>query len=112
MKLFCVQREWSAHLRDRLTLRLLRSQHTTATADHLMVFTRHNSPHAPMASQTFFGHGPTRAFALGYGASRFTQINDDTKTAIGSPASCRTRQAGGSPAELSWKLNFQNVPRF
>jgi hypothetical protein len=33
----CVQREGAAHLRDRLTLRLLGSQHTAATADYLMV---------------------------------------------------------------------------
>src|SRR5207244_4840053 len=39
MMLFCVQREGSAHLRDRSTLRLLRSQYTAATADYLMVFT-------------------------------------------------------------------------
>jgi hypothetical protein len=31
--LFCVQREEAAHLRDRLTLRLLRTQHTAATID-------------------------------------------------------------------------------
>ncbi len=36
---FCVQREGSAHLRDRLTLRLLRNQYTAATADQLMVIT-------------------------------------------------------------------------
>ena len=36
---FCVQREGAAHLRDRLTLRLLRNQHTAATADQLMVIT-------------------------------------------------------------------------
>jgi hypothetical protein len=34
---FCVQREGAAHLRDRLALRLLRSQHTAATTDQLMV---------------------------------------------------------------------------
>ena len=34
---FCVQREGAAHLRDRLTLRLLRNQHTAATTDQLMV---------------------------------------------------------------------------
>jgi hypothetical protein len=39
MMLFCVQREGAAHLRDRLTLRLLGSQHTAATADYLTVFT-------------------------------------------------------------------------
>jgi hypothetical protein len=32
---------------------------------------------------------------------------DQQQTGIGSPASCRTRQAGGPPAKLSWKLNFQ-----
>ena len=66
---FCVQREGAAHLRDRLTLRLLRNQHTAATTDQLMVITatvRHttfpahgaNSPglrigmmHAPVASE-------------------------------------------------------------
>jgi hypothetical protein len=37
-----VQREGAAHVRDRLTLRLLRSQHTAATADYLMVFYRHS----------------------------------------------------------------------
>ena len=36
---FCVQREGAAHLRDRLTLRLLRNKHTAATADQLMVIT-------------------------------------------------------------------------
>jgi hypothetical protein len=36
---FCVQREGAAHLRDRLTLRLLPNQHTAATADQLMVIT-------------------------------------------------------------------------
>jgi hypothetical protein len=34
-----VQRKGAAHLRDRLTLRLLRSQHMAAIADYLMVFT-------------------------------------------------------------------------
>ena len=33
----CVQREGAAHLRDRLTLRLLRYYYTAATADQLMV---------------------------------------------------------------------------
>ena len=33
MMLFCVQREGAAHLRDRLTLRLLRTQHTAETID-------------------------------------------------------------------------------
>jgi hypothetical protein len=36
---FGVQREGAARVRDRLTLRLLRTQHTAATADYLMVFT-------------------------------------------------------------------------
>ena len=34
---FCVQREGAAHLRDRLTLRLLQKKHTAATADQLIV---------------------------------------------------------------------------
>jgi hypothetical protein len=34
---FCVQREEAAHLRDRLALRLLRTQYTAATADQLVV---------------------------------------------------------------------------
>ena len=66
---FCVQREEAAHLRDRLALRLLRHQHTAATADQLMVITatvsqsispayggnslgiRNGVMHAPVASQ-------------------------------------------------------------
>jgi len=65
---FVVQREGSAHLRDRLTLRLLRNKHTAATADQLIVITatvrksifpayggnspglRHGMRHAPVAS--------------------------------------------------------------
>jgi hypothetical protein len=35
---FCVQREGAAHLRDRLTLRLLLYQLKAATADQLKVF--------------------------------------------------------------------------
>ena len=51
--LFCVQREGSAHLRDRLTLRLLRSQYTAATADYLMVFTAKFATEARMALRYF-----------------------------------------------------------
>jgi len=69
---------------------------------------RHNSPAAPMASQTFFGHGPTRAFALGYGASRFTQINDEIRkqqsevrhlAGLGKPAARRPSWAGSSTSK-------------
>ena len=41
---FVVQREGSAHLRDRLTLRLLRNKHTAATADQLIAITATVSP--------------------------------------------------------------------
>jgi len=65
---FVVQREGSAHLRDRLTLRLLRNKHRAATADQLIVITatvrqsifpayggnspglRHGMRHVPVAS--------------------------------------------------------------
>jgi hypothetical protein len=78
MTLFCVQREGAAHLRDRLTLRLLRNQHTAATAHQLMVFTatvrhsivqayggnstglRNGVMHAPVASEI-----PLAAFSKG-----------------------------------------------
>ena len=55
--LFCVQREGSAHLRDRLTLRLLRSQHTAATADYLMVFTATIRDRSAYGTQIFLSHG-------------------------------------------------------
>ena len=50
----CVQREGAAHLRDRLALRLLRSQYTAATADQLMANYCHSSPHHISAVQWEF----------------------------------------------------------
>jgi hypothetical protein len=51
---FGVQREGAAHVRDRLTLRLLRIQHTAATADYLMVFTAAACRSDPRTADTFW----------------------------------------------------------
>ncbi len=51
-----VQREGAAHLRDQLTLRLLKNHDTAATADYLMVFTAttRQPPARPRQIENYF----------------------------------------------------------
>jgi hypothetical protein len=51
---FGVQREGAAHVRDRLTLRLLRTQLTAATVDYLMVFTATACRSDPRTADAFW----------------------------------------------------------
>ena len=62
---FCVQREGAAHVRDRLTLRLLRNQHTAGTADQLTVITaQFATPHFGVRWEfTGLGNGVIQARA-------------------------------------------------
>ena len=50
---WCAERR-AAHVRDRLTLRLLRTQHTAATADYLMVFTATACRSDPRTADAFW----------------------------------------------------------